>query len=93
MAKKTVKIKSKELMEQDKNNLLSVSTSVKLARRNNENMTQENLSDESGVNLSTIIKIESGKQMPSCDKLKRIADATHVTSDSLMVGMTFIYSN
>lgn len=43
-------------------------------RRTALNITQENLSDMSGVSLRTIVKIERGTANPSLDVLQRIAD-------------------
>ena len=49
---------------------------IKLAElRNKAGWTQAELSYQSGVSLSMIEKVESGKRRPGGDNLKKIADA------------------
>lgn len=52
---------------------IDIGTIIK-QRRTALNITQEDLSDMSGVGLRTIIKIERGNANPSLEILQRIAD-------------------
>ena len=48
-------------------------------------MTQGELADAVGVNLTTIVKYEDGAMVPGADKLLQIADALHKTPNDLLV--------
>ena len=53
------------------------------ALRKQASMTQERLSAEIGINRSTLADYESNACFPNPDGLKKIADFSHVTIDSL----------
>jgi transcriptional regulator with XRE-family HTH domain len=55
-----------------------------VALRRERKMTQQQLSDESGVHISQIKRYETGTSEPSIDALRKIALALNVSSDSLL---------
>ena len=57
---------------------ISIGEKIKTYRKLN-NMTQENLSKESDLYLSTIKKYETGERKPKPDQLQKIADALGVS--------------
>lgn len=48
------------------------------------NMSQEDLAEKSGINVSTIKKYECGNRNPKPDQIKRIATALGVSINSLL---------
>jgi len=52
--------------------------------RQAQGMTQEQLSEASGVHRVTIARIETGEVSPKAETLKRLADALGVLVDDLM---------
>lgn len=63
---------------------------VRIARlaevRQAHGMTQEKLSELTGVHRVTIARIETGDTSPKAETLKRLADALGVLVDDLMDG-------
>lgn len=57
---------------------ISIGEKIKTYRKLN-NMTQEDLSKESGLYVSTIKKYETGERKPKPDQLQKIADALGVS--------------
>lgn len=49
-------------------------------------MTQAELADAVGVNLTTIVKYEDGAMVPGADKLLRIAEVLRRTPNDLLCG-------
>ena len=61
----------------------SISEKIK-KYRNLQNLSQEQLSQISGINISTIIKYECGFRNPKPDQLKKIANALNVSMNSFI---------
>ena len=49
-------------------------------------LTQRDLSDRSGIAVSTIVDIERGKTEPQIRTLRRLAKALEVTPERLVLG-------
>ena len=52
--------------------------------RNRRGLSQEELSDASGLSLRTIQRIENGETMPHADSLKKLAIALEVSPDEII---------
>ena len=88
---KPKKCKSKELIQQEKNNKYKLGRLIVALRKGFNNMSREVLSELSGIAIDTLIKIERGVQMLGADKLKLIAIVFSVSTDSLYDVMSFKY--
>lgn len=53
-------------------------------RRQENGQTQEGLARDAGVSNGTIIRIETGRNSPTLDTLKKIADALDVPMGELL---------
>lgn len=67
---------NKEWESNETERLMNVSL---IRARLNANMSQKQLSEETGINQSNLSRIESGNGNPSVSTLKRIADALGVS--------------
>jgi transcriptional regulator with XRE-family HTH domain len=60
---------------------------IRLAEtRKAQGFSQARLSEMSGVARITIARIETGKQVPTIDTVKKLADALNVSIDELVCG-------
>lgn len=55
-----------------------------IALRKQRGLTQQGLSDVSGIHVQQIKRYEAGNAQPTAEALKRLALALHVTSDALL---------
>jgi transcriptional regulator with XRE-family HTH domain len=55
-----------------------------IALRKQKGLTQQGLSDASGIHVQQIKRYEAGHARPTADALKKLALALHVTSDALL---------
>lgn len=62
-----------------------VALGKKIARvRNNKGMTQQNLSDKTGISMTTISMLEVGKRRVSLKLLQKVASALNVKVQDLI---------
>ena len=54
------------------------------ALRKQKGLTQQGLSDTSGIHVQQIKRYEAGNALPTAEALKKLALALHVTSDTLL---------
>ena len=52
--------------------------------RNSKELSQEELSEKSGLSLRTVQRIENGESTPRGDTLKRLADALEISPDNFI---------
>jgi len=62
---------------------MTIGERVRLARLNKK-MSQQELSDKSGVAYKSLSRYELGTTIPPADALKAIADALGVSADALL---------
>lgn len=55
-----------------------------IALRKQKGLTQQSLSDVSGIHVQQIKRYEAGNAKPTAEALKKLALALHVTSDTLL---------
>jgi transcriptional regulator with XRE-family HTH domain len=55
-----------------------------IALRKQKGLTQQSLSDASGIHVQQIKRYEAGKAKPTAEALKKLALALHVTSNTLL---------
>ena len=63
--------------------MMSFSARV-IALRKQKQLTQQGLSDASGIHVQQIKRYEAGHAQPTAEALKKLAVALHVTSDTLL---------
>ena len=73
--------KQKQKQKEEKKNLFSVR--LKELRKKNQ-LTQQRLADEIGVNRVNITRWEKGKREPSFENLIKLADILNTTTDFLL---------
>ncbi|MBT0731132.1 helix-turn-helix transcriptional regulator [Rosenbergiella nectarea subsp. apis] len=55
-----------------------------VALRKQRGLTQQSLSDATGIHVQQIKRYEAGSSLPTADALKKLAVVLHVTSDFLL---------
>ena len=74
-------------MKLSSNRLRLIARNIKEARVN-RNLTQEQVAEIAGISTVHYCQIELGNKSPSLETLINIAEALHVSIDSLVFGLT-----
>jgi transcriptional regulator with XRE-family HTH domain len=62
---------------------MTISERIRLTRQQKD-ISQKALAEISGVNLKSLSRYELGSSVPPADVIKKLADALHVSTDTLL---------